>query len=137
MCFYNNGLTFWRWVNNDAAEYVNLPLTSGGPLISMYVELSKEGIYIDDEYINTARQTEWQDDGYGMSLFGFRNIETGEMISYGRHQVYSCQIYKDNILIRNFIPCLDENDRPCMYDTVSEQPFYNQGSGEEFLYKLK
>lgn len=40
----------------------------------------------------------------------------------------------DNI-VRNFIPALDPTGRPCMYDTVTKQPFYNQGSGE-FLYKI-
>jgi hypothetical protein len=33
----------------------------------------------------------------------------------------------------NFIPALDTNKRPCLYDTVSKQPFYNAGTGE-FLY---
>jgi len=33
----------------------------------------------------------------------------------------------------NLIPALDPNNRPCMYDTVSKQPFYNAGTGE-FLY---
>ena len=28
------------------------------------------------------------------------------------------------------IPCLDENGVPCMYDTISKQTFYNQGTGE-------
>lgn len=28
------------------------------------------------------------------------------------------------------IPCLDKNGKPCMYDTVSKTPFYNQGTGE-------
>lgn len=36
-------------------------------------------------------------------------------------------------LIMNLLPCLDKNGKPCMYDTVSKQPFYNQGTGE-FLY---
>lgn len=36
-------------------------------------------------------------------------------------------------LIMNLLPCLDKNGTPCMFDTVSKQPFYNQGTGE-FLY---
>lgn len=35
----------------------------------------------------------------------------------------------------NLIPALDPSGRPCMYDTVTKQPFYNQGTGE-FLYEL-
>lgn len=36
-------------------------------------------------------------------------------------------------LIMNLLPCLDKNGKPCMFDTVSKKPFYNQGTGE-FLY---
>lgn len=39
-------------------------------------------------------------------------------------------------LIMNLLPYLDTNGTPCMYDTVSKTPFYNQGTGE-FLYKEK
>lgn len=35
-----------------------------------------------------------------------------------------------------FIPALDPSGRPCMFDLVSQQPFYNEGTGE-FLYKVK
>lgn len=35
--------------------------------------------------------------------------------------------------IPTYIPCLDYNNRPCMYDTVSKKSYYNRGSGE-FLY---
>lgn len=34
-----------------------------------------------------------------------------------------------------FIPCLDANGIPCMYDTVTQAPFYNQGTGT-FGYEL-
>lgn len=33
------------------------------------------------------------------------------------------------------IPALDTDGVPCMYDTVSKRPFYNQGTGE-FTYEL-
>ena len=42
-------------------------------------------------------------------------------------------IYKNNSLVLNLLSALDPNGRPCMYDTVSGQPFYNAGTGE-FLY---
>lgn len=35
-----------------------------------------------------------------------------------------------NHLVINLVPALDENDEVCMYDTVSENYFYNQGSGD-------
>lgn len=35
--------------------------------------------------------------------------------------------------LRHFLPCLDTNLEPCMYDTVTETTFYNSGS-DIFLY---
>ena len=32
--------------------------------------------------------------------------------------------------IRNMLPCKDKENKPCMYDTVSQQAFYNVGTGE-------
>lgn len=48
-------------------------------------------------------------------------------------RIYSCKMYIDDVLVRDFISCIDNNNRPCMYDLVSQTPFYNQGTGE-FLY---
>lgn len=42
---------------------------------------------------------------------------------------------RDGNVIHNFVPCIDADGVPCMYDTVSKHPFYNQGTGE-FLYEL-
>lgn len=50
-------------------------------------------------------------------------------------KIFSCKIYDDNKLLLNMVPCLDNNGTPCMYDSVSKQSFYNQGTGK-FLYAV-
>ncbi len=50
-------------------------------------------------------------------------------------RLYYCKIYNNDTLVRDFIPVLDWNGRPCMYDKVTDELFYNQGTGE-FLYAL-
>ena len=47
-----------------------------------------------------------------------------------------CKIMNNDIIIRDYIPVLDNNNVPCLYDTVTGNTFYNQGTGD-FLYKLK
>lgn len=47
---------------------------------------------------------------------------------------YYTKIWKNNELVRDFVPALDDNDVPCMYDNVSQTYFYNQGTGQ-FSYK--
>ena len=44
-------------------------------------------------------------------------------------RIYNWQMFEDGVLVRDFIPVLDWNMTPCMYDKVSGQLFYNQGTG--------
>ena len=65
-----------------------------------------------------------------MLLFGGWN-QWGEVSgnSMGQVKIYSFKMYESDELILDLIPVLDKNDVPCMYDKVSKQFFYNQGSG--------
>ena len=45
-------------------------------------------------------------------------------------EVYAVKIYLNNTLVRDFIPVLDSLGVPCMYDKVTQQFFYNQGTGD-------
>lgn len=50
-------------------------------------------------------------------------------------KLYSFKVFKNDILIQNLIPCLDDNDVPCFYDRVDKQTYYNRGTGT-FEYEL-
>ena len=60
-----------------------------------------------------------------MLLFKAQNVSGSGL--YGK--VYSCKIYHQDNLVRDFVPCLDANGKPCMFDLVSQKPFYNKGAG--------
>ena len=45
-------------------------------------------------------------------------------------RIYSLSIISAGSLVRDFIPVIDWNDTPCMYDKVSKALFYNQGVGQ-------
>ena len=52
-------------------------------------------------------------------------------------KIYDFKIYNaEGTLIQHLRPCLDTEGVPCMYDEVSKQYFYNQGTGT-FGYKKK
>ena len=72
-------------------------------------------------------------------LFSYNMDDTAINATYGKYigRVYRCQITSNNNIIRDFIPCLDENDNPCMYDLVTQTPYYKQGGNEEFAYCVK
>ena len=59
-----------------------------------------------------------------MTLFKSKPFPRGFL---GR--IYSCKLYSGDELIQDFVPCLDTDGVPCMFDLVSRKSFYNQGSG--------
>jgi hypothetical protein len=50
-------------------------------------------------------------------------------------KLYSFKVFNNGVLVQNLVPCLDNNATPCLYDLVSKQTFYNQGTGT-FDYKI-
>lgn len=45
-------------------------------------------------------------------------------------KIYSCKIYDNDILVRDYIPVLDSNNTPCLLDKVAGQLYYNKGTGD-------
>ena len=67
---------------------------------------------------------------YPLVLFG---LVSGGSYSLGNSgiKIYYFQIYDNDILVRDFIPVLDKDGVPCMYDKVEERKFYyNAGTGQ-------
>lgn len=44
-------------------------------------------------------------------------------------RLYSCQIYDNDALVRDYAPALDSDGVACLYDKVSEEYVYNAGTG--------
>ena len=60
----------------------------------------------------------------------------GATVQNGRSRVYSAKIWSSGVPVRDYLPALDGDGVPCMFDTVTQVPFYNAGTGD-FLYKIK
>lgn len=75
----------------------------------------------------TLPDTEWQSD-YNIYLFCLNN--GGQLCQGGSTQIYRIKFYDSDNLIRDFIPCLDTDDVPCMYDLVEGKAYYNKGTGK-------
>lgn len=59
--------------------------------------------------------------------FGDTDIRSGKII------LYNAKIIDNNNLIRDYIPVIDSSRKPCLFDKVRKECYYNQGTGE-FLY---
>lgn len=57
---------------------------------------------------------------------GTAGVTDGTAIAYFK-------IYDGETLVRDYVPCLDDNNVPCMYDKVTKTPYYNAGTGN-FTY---
>lgn len=68
------------------------------------------------------------------NIYFFALNETGNKASYNTFsKLYSSKIYVNGTLIRDYIPVLDLNNTPCLYDKVEGKFYYNAGTGD-FLY---
>lgn len=92
---------------------------------------TESGIYILDGVSATFKKSVF-DCQANFWIFG-RNSNTESLVNIAQMAIYKCQLCSSDVLARDFIPVLDWNDRPCMYDKVTGELFYNQGTGE-FTY---
>lgn len=86
----------------------------------------------DNNELSTRSVTGWPIEFY---LFAADQYWTsGRVATYCKCRIYSCEIYKNGILFRNFIPALRIADSKLgLYDLVNDQFYINSGTGE-FLY---
>ena len=51
-------------------------------------------------------------------------------LQFSKGKFYYVKIYNDDVLVRDYAPCLDENGVVCLYDKVNKEYAYNSGTGE-------
>lgn len=89
-------------------------------------------VYFNDIETNTITR---KNSTLTLFLFGYHHTnDTGSITASIRMKAF--KIWENNILVRDYIPVLDLDNRPCLFDRVSEECFYNQGT-EEFTYLEK
>lgn len=68
-------------------------------------------------------------------LFSY-NFNGSYSASYGKWggRIFRAQITQGDDLIHDYVPCLDVDNRPCMYDLIEQEALYNQSGGTEFDY---
>lgn len=134
-------------VGNGGVFHVELPNSAYGDLNSILLEKNKK-YYIT---FNENKKVYINDLEYSFSLTN--NVIGSQKIFLFSHdgrnspsslRLYSCKMYDNNILIRDFIPCystttvknIDGIQVPAntkgLYDTVEGKFYTNQGTGEDF-----
>lgn len=89
-------------------------------------ENSKNGYYIDNVSVNTWSSTEEFETTNNLML---GKIDASANIA-SNFKLYSCKIYDNNTLVRDFVPCFRDSDREVgLYDLVNGVFYTNQGTG--------
>ena len=95
-------------------------------------KLSANGFYING-VVQGGFSASTFETPFTIKLFAFEqapNSSSTSSIDCGVGRCKQLKIWNDNTIVRHFIPALDPNNIACMYDIVTSQYFYNQGTGE-------
>lgn len=91
------------------------------------VSLNKNNLYEDGELIWTATSATFQVP-VNMTLFALNR--NGSVYEKTTMTLYSCQIYDNGILVRDYVPCLNPSNEVGLYDIVNGEFYGNAGTGE-------
>lgn len=65
---------------------------------------------------------------YNFIIFGVTNYEG--LIASSPCRIYSCKLYDNGTLIRDYIPYMTREGEYCLYDKIEGKCYYNQGTGK-------
>lgn len=136
--FSTNGDTNdYRLFNYQSKFYLDMPPSSGrinGGTFSSNTDYNIEigNCYVKDldtntNIISTSVRT------FNQTTQTMKVFFSGYGSTYSNGKLYYLKIYDGGTLLRDYIPVLDGNGVPCLYDKVSQTFYYNQGTGT-FLY---
>ena len=95
---------------------------------SYYIKARERKLYYDNQELSLPESLQ-TDTLLNFWLFG-RNSNESNLIFYNSSKLYSCQMYYNDILVRDFIPCYRNSDNEVgLYDLVNKIFYTNQGTG--------
>ncbi len=90
-------------------------------------------LYIDGIQYNGANYDSTSSLSSSYPLYIFARNNNGNSDCFSQTRLKKLSIKSGNTLIRDYIPVINMNGRPCLFDDVEDKCYYNQGTGE-FLY---
>ena len=92
-----------------------------------YINTSGSFLEQDGVIINRSNSVAYGSD-VDISLFALKYQNHHDLRALCK--MYYFQIYCGDVLVHDFIPVLDKNGTPCMFDKVEKKFYYNAGSGD-------
>ena len=132
--YWNGSFLIW-WNTKDPNGYFNYKEYSSLN-VKYKMKMSKDGCWVNDTLVaDNFPETEFNTSDFpgNILLFGFNIYSNNKIYTAGQYKVYYFKIWEGDKLIRDFIPVLDSDNIPCMYDKVEDKFYYNQGT-EDFKW---
>lgn len=99
--------------------------TALNPSDRLHIDYNKNVITING-HVHTFSAITFQSN-HSIALFALNN--GGAFESHGSARIYSCKIYDNDFLVRDFVPCKNAQDEIGLYDFVTETFYANKGTG--------
>lgn len=117
--------TYWSTRENDIALGTRYHVRS-------VFKSGEQAFYVDGVSKGTPT-SEVSDFDSGLDMYLFAANKYGsDVFQQASAKIYAAKIWLDGDLKREFVPCLDPNEKPALYDRVSGNYFYNGGTGADF-----
>lgn len=89
------------------------------------IVIDKSGLYLDG-----AKKLTFNNSFEGQyPLYLFTINLAGSLANLMSFSLYGLRIWQNGELVREYIPVIDYNDTPCLFDKVNEKFYYNAGIG--------
>lgn len=124
---------FGTWIDSDniyphygSISHNQYPITTSTVNNRLIYKMSKN-VGIADGIISTSPTTTFSST-YTLALLAMNTASTYDS-RRASGKLYSCQIYDNETLVRNYIPCINPNGEIGLYDTVNNNFYVNKGTG--------
>ena len=118
--WHKTNKTLYHFYNNGYNQLTTNALQNRQTLDANKNVFTAEGV------TNTRSYGTFQCD-YNMFLFAMNNAGSIAYRSYLR--LFSCKVYDNGVLVRDYAPCVDDAGVACLYEKVSGTFAYNAGTG--------
>lgn len=134
---YNNALTSFSFDVTSANRITDYPLDTNKHIFGINARTKQT--FIDSNTYENPSVADFGSTSNPSYIFA-RNVSNAAS-AFSKAKIYYCKIWDDEALVRDFIPCKDENGTGYLFDRVTHTCFLNAGSGNflvgEILPKQK
>ena len=118
----SNGFSIYSQVAEFGTTYIIYDVSTS----RQGVILDKGTLIVDGKTIGTVTADSISS---GVKLAMFANNRGGTVGEFLTGTIYSCQIYDNGNLVRDYWPCYDPDGVACLYDKVEKKYYHNAGTG--------